>query len=536
MKKNLLMILILISIQSFAQEIRTKVQDNPFVKNKYSNDMIINSNAALDQRNVKLSVAFNGWLYAAYSTVDSALNQGGITIMTSRDKGAKWTMVDSYTPANNRYPAFDIVVAGTDTNNLTLFLAGVDYNTNTSQYTIFVDRYNATGLNFIGSNYSYSSGSRQVYDISMATDYRFPAVGASPYSVAFIYSDYSSSLDSINYVASIDGGATWSVRQNVAVTGSYFRKVSLAYGRSASASNGRYFAAWEKLGSSGARTGKIYTSRSISTVIDPWLTPKNLDSLSSTMIDLCRNPSIAVQYNNVDNDSGSCTAVVLVERDYIGDGSDYDLLGFYNKRAHFTNIWFRLDIVNNGENDLTPDISYDPGYNNFLAVYFDSTNKKLPYIVNGMNLITPNTWNTISSQYNDNANLRAPHPRVEINQVENKVAHVWIAEGTGNKGIAMYDAEYSVLNVQEISQNIEDVSVYPNPVKDNFSISFSSKTSDNIVIRVLDITGKIVYIQNSKVLNGDNLIHVNAEALESGIYIVNIQGVKSGTNVRICVQ
>ncbi|NVO04001.1 MAG: T9SS type A sorting domain-containing protein, partial [Bacteroidetes bacterium] len=373
---------------------------------------------------------------------------------------------------------------------------------------------------------------------SMATDYRFPAFGSSPYSVAFVYSVYSPIMDSINYICSTDAGVTWGVSQNISTSGGYFRKVSLAYGRSASASNGRYFAAWEQLGSSAARNGHIYTSRSSSTIIDSWISPINLDSVSTTMINLCRNPSIAVQYNNTDNDSSSVSAVVLVDRDYIGDGSDYDLLGFYNKRAHYTNYWYRLDIVNSGENDMFPDVTYDPGANNFLAVYFDSSNFKLPYIVNNMNLVNPSTWTTINPQYNDNLNLTSPFPRVEINPVLNQAAHVWIAEGSSPNGVAMFDAEYAVSNVgvQNISQEIDEISIFPNPIKNYFNISLKSKSSDLITVNIFDLTGKIVFSQLSNVIEGHNLLKVNIDEIASGNYIVNLQGQKINSNIRILVK
>jgi hypothetical protein len=315
------------------------------------------------------------------------------------------------------------------------------------------------------------------------------------------------------------------------------RNVSLAYGKSNSASNGRYFAVWERLPSSTSRNGNIYTSRNISTVDGPWITPMNLDSLSSTMIGLCRNPSIAVQYNNIDNDSGAVTAVVLVERDYNGDGSDYDLLGFYNMRAHYTNNWFRLDVVNNGENDMQPDITYDPGNNNFLAVYFDSTNGKLPYCINGMNLTTPSTWGYITPQYNDNTALTAAWPRVEINPMVTQTAHVWISKSSGMDGIAMFDGEYVFTGIAEQQDPalFADDQIYPNPASSLVNLSFSTSGDNDVVIKVFDTRGRIVEQRQAGNRKAGNwLENFDVSSWDNGVYTFSVSsGTQSFTKMLV---
>jgi len=520
MKKILFVIVgALVSIAANSQELHIG-QTSPFVAPKYANDVIIDMAPTIDQRHVRLSVAFNGWLYAAFSTVDSINNKGGITIMKSKDDGASWQQIERYSFAGFRYPTFDIVVAGTDTSNLSLYLIGVQNNLSLSEYTLFVDRYNAATNAFTGSLYNSPKGTRRIPDVAIATDYRFPAVGASPYSLAFAYSVYSSTYDSVNFAVSLDGGNTFGAIQNVSTTGSYFRKISLAYGRSSSASNGRYFMAWELLTSYSNRTGHIFESRNASIINGSWIKPINLDSVSTSMINLCRNPSIAVQYNDLDNDSSSCTAIVLVERDYNGDGSDYDLLGFYNKRSHYTNYWFRLDIVNSGENDMSPDITYDPGFNNFLAVYFDSTNKKLPYIVNPMNLLTPGTWITITAQYNDSPDLTAPCPQVEINPLVNQTAHVWIEDGIGTNGVAMFDAEYSALGIAGETGNEDDM-LYPNPASGEVNLMISGVSSPGSIINIFDVTGKLV--ESRQVVNkkaGNSFEKFDVSNWENGLYFI----------------
>jgi hypothetical protein len=504
----------------------------------YSNDVII-QNDTVDQQRVRISVAFNGWIYAALNKEDVAADAGGISILRSKDNGLTWNLIDSYMPAGYRYPAFDMVVAGTDTNNLVVYLAGINYNVTSTSYVLFVDRYDGRTGQFLSSNFNYSAGTRKIYDVALATDYTHPAVGVSPYSVGMLYSTYTPSQDSIVYRGSIDGGVTWTVNQPVAVTGNYFGKVSISYGRSASGSNGRYFGAWERRPSSFSRTGNIYTSRSQSTVDDVWITPQNVDSVSTTMIGLCANPQIATSFGTTDNDSGSVTAVILVQRDYTGNGSDYDLLGFYNKRAHFTNFWYRLDIVNSGENDLQPDVSYDPTNQNFLAVYYDSTNGRLPYVVNGVNLATPSTWSTITPQYNDvTTNLRAAWPRVEINPVAVQTAHAWLAfDGTGN-GVAMFDAEYNFTGIEN-NGNIHGgiSSVFPNPASNAMTVSYTASSEVAVVINVYNTLGNVISTRNlGNKPAGDYSERFDVANWNNGIYFVEVVTGETKSVSRIIVK
>lgn len=525
MKKLLQLVLSIFTVTILcAQEKRGE----PLVTGKamapaYSNDIIIKNDPQINQRRVRLSVAFNGWLYAAYSTVDSLTNSGGITIRSSRNNGVTWQTIDTYTAVNTRYPAHDIVVAGTDTNNLTLYLIGV--NASVNNYVLYLDKYNATTGVFMGSSFNQQNGTRKIYDVAIASDYRFPAVGASPYSVAFVYSTFSSLRDSICSVVSTNGGASFTVRNTIATTLSYYRNVSLAYGKSLSGSNGRYFAAWENLSSSTKRTGNIYFSRNASGVNGVWTAQKNIDSVSSTMAGVCRNPKIACQFNNIDNDSSSLTAVVLVERDYTGTGSDYDVLGLYNKKAHFSNFWNRLDVSNTSQNEIHPHINYDPAYNNFIATYFDSTSKKLPYVVNSFNLTSPNAWTLIKNQYNDlTTNLKNPYPRVEINPVTVQAAHAWIAEGVGTKGVAMFDAEYNnSVGVGEIRKEGIDFSAMPNPAVNLFNINYTLAYPADVTITIYNVAGQLIDEQRyENRMVGKNTHTYNCENWKSGVYLYKI--------------
>jgi hypothetical protein len=487
---------------------------SPSFSQSFGPDKIIESVSTSDQRQVELTTAFNGWIFSAYTTF-SAPNNGGITIQKSTDGGLTWTVIDSYSISGVRYESFDIQVVGSDLASLKLFLVGVNHNLSANIFTIFVDEYDAVTGDYLVSPLNLSNTDR-VNSVAIASDYRFPAVGVSPFSIGLVYSKHGPVSDSIISLVSLDGGDTFGVRNTIRATGSFSRKVSLDYGRSISASNGRYFAAWEELGNISGRTGHIYTSRNLSTVNGGWLSPVNLDSISSAMINLCRNPRIAMQQNDLDNDSLSVTAVVLVERDFNGDGSDYDILGLYNKRAHFTNFWNRLDIQNTNQNSTAQDIVFEPSDTSFHAVYFDSTSRELRYLTHEFNLLGPSNWTIVASGFNDTPDsTQIPTPRIAYRLGGNGVAVAWIDENPNGNGVAKIDVEgFTSLGLDE-ADKILTVQIYPNPVQDVLSIKTEVMNAE---VFVLDMNGRIL-----KSVRGEgNLFAISVDDLSSGTYLVQV--------------
>lgn len=510
--------------------------NNKIESPQYFNDVVI-QNSVVDQRNVRITAAFNGWLYSAYSTYDGTTNSGGITYRRSKDGGVTWQPFAQYSVTNVRYNVFDFVVAGTDTNNLTLFIVGVNNNVSANTHFMFFDKYNAATGTFLGNwGTGINYGTRKVYDVAIASDYKFPAFGASPYSIGVVYSVYGSPRDSVIFVASTNGGTSLNVRQPLYATSGFGRHVSLDYGRSSSYNNGRYFATWERLSSTNARNANIFVARNVSTINGTWTAPKNLDSLDGNMLGRCRRPTIAVQHNNVNNDSANVTAIVLVERDWGGTGTDYDVLGFYNRRAATNFNWTRLDVANSGSTyDMQPHMVFDPGNNNFLAVYYDSTGSKLPYKVNGMNLTNPSTWGVVTGQYNDlTTNLKQAWPRVDISPPAVKTVHVWNAEGTPARGVALFDAEYLATAFADVYEPVITSDIYPNPATSSFNLSLQLKNAKDVTMEIYDAKGQLMKQEVYNNLGSNAEVKtISIDDLANGVYIVKLTSDKISVSKKL---
>jgi hypothetical protein len=354
-------------------------------------DTAIDSKAAGTMQRLRTTTAFNGWIYSAYNTISGA--GGGITIRQSKDNGQSWTTVDEYSVNGVRYPAFDLIVTGSSVANLQLFVFGVRQNTGSNNYSLYVDKYNADTGAFVNSPMNYSNGMVPILDVAIASDYRVPAFGASPYGVSIAWiSGAAVGVGQIKYRASIDAGATFPVanEQTVATTAGFYRSLSLAYGRSAAASNGRYFVAWDEFATFADRVGKLFTSRNSSATVGPFVPPVRLDDVAVATTNKCSTPKIAVQHANVDNDAGGPTAVVLANCEYDATPAT-NILGFYNKRAHFTNVWLPLALARIGTGDQkNATVAYNTQNNTFVLTYLDAVANALVFKSSDYNLPEPN--------------------------------------------------------------------------------------------------------------------------------------------------
>ncbi|MCX6251188.1 MAG: T9SS type A sorting domain-containing protein [Bacteroidetes bacterium] len=443
--------------------------------------------------------------------------------MKSIDNGVTWTVFSTYdfgTPAQQT--SVDIVAAGTTAADFKIFISGVRHNIGVN-YVAWVDRLDPnTGM--YEDEILSESWTGQIMDIKIASDYLYPAQGASPYSLGVLFSKRST-YDSIIFYSSGDGGMSVGNRYALTATGLYCNKVALSFGTCSNWFNGRYFAAWEEFENSVTKYGHIYTSHSNPSFNSHFTNKLSLDSVSGdiNVINYCRTPSIATMFNNaLDNANTDLTEIVLFDRQYTS--YDLDVLGYYNEfvpSSTENNNWLPLLIENTSDYSIEGEINFDPAYNNFLVTYFDSTLMNLPYIVHHLDMTLPNDWITINPGYNDNSNLVNPFPKVEINPVYNQAANVWAGERPGLIGEATYDAEYLPTGIGEVHQlglsNLEGA--FPNPCNIFTKIRFNLNRTETVNVKVFNVFGQNVAEENQTCGSGKTDMTLDVSSLPCGNYI-----------------
>jgi hypothetical protein len=501
----------------------------------FGSDETIHIKTSENQRNIRLGSAFNGWMYA-YTINDTVASKGGIYVGFSKDNGVTWNKFVTYQFPNSRYPLTDLVVTGTDTAHLNVFLAGVLKNTVTSRYTLYIDRFDGrNGALLTGQVFVANPGLSQVTDISLASDYLLPGTGNQPYGVSMLYAQHNILRDSLFYVSSSDAGSTFHASKCIASAAAYMRKISLAYGKSSAYPGGAYFAAWDLIATPGKSFGHIYTSHSTS-VTNIWGVPLCMDSLSSSTNNLVRNPSIACQYSNSKNDSNGLSAIVTFERASGANLQNTNILGYYNMKAMSSTHWSIFSVSTAQEKDLSPNTIFDPSTNNFLLTYYDSTDGRLPYAKEGFNMATPSGWTYISNAYNDqNNNLKNAIPHVVFNLVLAQAGFVWIAENPNNhNGIAMFDAEYAGLATGIAAAPLSENRIlmpYPNPASNYVEIPLTLDRLQGVEWIIYDMVGKeVMALQKTVFSFGNQILKQDLSSLPGGVYFLFVRaGVQSKT-------
>lgn len=77
------------------------------------------------------------------------------------------------------------------------------------------------------------------------------------------------------------------------------------------------------------------------------------------------------------------------------------------------------------------------------------------------------------------------------------------------------------LSINEV-ENTYAMSVFPNPANTNATVSFTLNNEANVNINVTDLSGKVVYTNALGTVNGTQSVNVNTDALNSGVYMVNV--------------
>lgn len=93
------------------------------------------------------------------------------------------------------------------------------------------------------------------------------------------------------------------------------------------------------------------------------------------------------------------------------------------------------------------------------------------------------------------------------------------------------------VSVEEMSNGIGRVSLYPNPSADFSTLIISSQKQAQVNITVYDLTGKIVLVPaaNTSVGAGENSFGINSATLQNGIYFVTISSASGKETVKLVV-
>ena len=100
----------------------------------------------------------------------------------------------------------------------------------------------------------------------------------------------------------------------------------------------------------------------------------------------------------------------------------------------------------------------------------------------------------------------------------------------GTHGRGVYECtKYTSINDPQtqnnsVSSSALSLSVYPNPVINNAALTYTIPENSDIKIKVLDVTGKMLYSANlSKISKGSHVFNIDCSILKNGTYFIHMQ-------------
>jgi hypothetical protein len=500
----------------------------------FGKDIIINDQPNQDQRNVRVCSAFNGWLYSAICYVNPA-NFPILTIMKSIDNGISWSVLSEnlYPLQDYQFKTMDIKVLGDSVQNLKLIIALVIKTQSFDMGEGFCYSFNG----ITGDYENTLLDEDGAFDMALATDNGIPATNSYPSSVGLLCSK-SGTPDTLFFFSSSNGGLSLDSKRTVVVTQKKLLNVALTYGKCATYPNGNYFGVWLEHDNYGDLPGHIYTAHTFPYFNSQFTPAINLDSLDSRNINNCKNPSISCQYGNFDNDSSNMTEVVLFDAINQSTQSE-DIKGYYNINAFNHSSFNRLIISDSSHQNVQPDVNFNPFDSTFMVTYYDKSLQRLPYLTNNFNLKNPDTWQFISSGYNDSTTLSAPYPKVALSMDQKKGVSVWTREGDNGNGIAMFDSPSSTwtsVSENNLPGDALQLGLFPNPCNSQVTIWFDLQKNANVSIKAYTTVGQVAAVftdQNYKA--GKHELKCNVNNLLPGSYILKLKTEDGTKSIKLIV-
>ena len=98
--------------------------------------------------------------------------------------------------------------------------------------------------------------------------------------------------------------------------------------------------------------------------------------------------------------------------------------------------------------------------------------------------------------------------------------------GGGNNmyidNINIYQGAPQNLGINEESEFVNDLILYPNPANDELNVSFSVNSPENATVEIHDLTGKVTQSHFIKANEGSNLVMMDTSKLASGMYFMKL--------------
>ncbi|MBC8486067.1 MAG: C10 family peptidase [Bacteroidetes bacterium] len=101
-----------------------------------------------------------------------------------------------------------------------------------------------------------------------------------------------------------------------------------------------------------------------------------------------------------------------------------------------------------------------------------------------------------------------------------------------------WTAEWEIGNigVDEQNESFGNLKVYPNPANNLLNISFSLDESQSFDIKLLSVTGEVVYVESTNEFSGNYVNTIDLSEIAKGVYFLNLTNNKGTVNRKVIIK
>ena len=98
--------------------------------------------------------------------------------------------------------------------------------------------------------------------------------------------------------------------------------------------------------------------------------------------------------------------------------------------------------------------------------------------------------------------------------------NIWIKKLNMIDGPVLWTQPTSI-RIEEGSSTISELSVYPNPSRDVFNITFTSESKQSIELRIINLVGEIIFTETLENFEGEYTKSFNLSEYSKVVYLLD---------------
>lgn len=496
----------------------------------WTGDINVNPEAGRKYNWARVSVAHDGTIYVGRVYALGNEPYRNWEVLRSTDNGLTFSLFkQGYVYDAEKFTAFDILAAGTGS-DARIFVAKAVIDTVAFEADLHLSEYLPSGTISLGGgpeNTEYNFFSVRGYSsVSLASDYKDPNSSASGFTLSLVAAK-AHQADSIIVWTGNDANGTPLTRRGVYGTPGFIKNVSCAIGSASTNIYGRLGITWDEYGSNADEFGNIKVKY---VYADDAQDVNNGGPYEFSTSNITRRPRIALSQNN---DLDDIYTYVVYETDGSGNGMNVNIRADNNILGPDPATFSVGGTLGGPAGDqVNPDIVYCAATDSFYATYYDATDNQMRVAAKkDVNSLSGALPQMIANYRDASGTATEPMPRMDV-LASGKLYFVWNEDDmTWFDGQSIWPA-----SVQNVSSNLEDMNLYPNPATSNITLTFTAEEKDEATLIITDISGKTIQNTRANIIKGSNQLPVALNNLSVGNYIIRIAGSHTNTSMMFSVR